>query len=224
VARKTKGSASSGSPRRGRPPERKSDTPETPIAACERCAELERDLVAEWHHYAELKRDLYAVRAKVAEAERVLRKTRRPEKALAALGISASNAKPGRRGRSRQELDQIVGLYTNLRTTANGRYFRGEREDLSFRFAAAVLTARVRHRVASDAAVSAAMGKAAYDELCFTPDTEAPMSAGDALRNVAKYLGVSRRQAWEILAREAKRPPREGLSSLDVLGLPPRPR
>ncbi|MCC6642739.1 MAG: hypothetical protein IT386_16385 [Deltaproteobacteria bacterium] len=205
MASAKKGSRSSGSSPGGRPPERKEAIREAASSAAP-----ERETQAKLD---ETLRELYALRAKVAEAERVLREKRSPAKALELLGIKRPRIARGpqgeghgRRGRSRQELDRIVGLYLNMRTTDYGgrpRYGRGERHDLLFRMAA---------------------GDDVSAEFVFEPDTDPPMSKTDALRNVAAYLAVSPRQAWEILAREAKRPPQADREPFTLADLPPRPR
>ena len=58
--------------------------------------------------------DLTALKAQMARAERVLRATRDPWKALAELGITGE--RPGRRSIPLQQLEDLAGLYVNMQT------------------------------------------------------------------------------------------------------------
>lgn len=156
------------------------------------------------------------LRARLALAERTLRQTGDPWAALDVLGIKRER---GKKGRSRQELDRIVGLYINMRSApgpCRPRYVRSpERLDLLFQLSAETVKAQ-RNGTPLPAPPEAAF---------FVPDCDVPMSSADALRNVAAYLGVTLRRAHDLLTEESKKPAREGISQLDAKrDLPARPR
>jgi hypothetical protein len=161
--------------------------------------------------------DLARLQGSVKGAERVLRKTGDPWKALEALGISRPKS-PGRRSVSAQELEDLAGLYVNMQTwplpdapPQRARYLRGhEHLDLLLKHSASCIDAqRTGARLPETPA-----------ELVFIPDCDSPMSPQDALRNVALYRGVYPRQAYELLRRASSQREEQGLPPLE---LPPRP-
>jgi hypothetical protein len=141
---------------------------------------------------------------KLEEARRVLRQTGDPWAALKVLGLTKPT-KAGRTGRSKQELERLVGLYQNM-TSAPGPdrplYARTERMDLLY--------------AESAAWVEYQGGRGPYPgspdpDGYYEPDADVPMGPKDALRNVAAYMGVGIRHAYETLKRAG------------ATGLPPRP-
>lgn len=137
-----------------------------------------------------------------AELERARRAVREGDgKTLRSLGLKRG---PGRPKLSDRERERIVQLYENM-TTAPGpcrpQYVRNATHlDLLFENAAGCLAGEWRE--IPEAAV-------------FVPDCDVPMSPEDALRNVGRYLGLSRRSRIHDLLSELSR-------TVRPLDLPPR--
>ena len=149
--------------------------------------------------------------------------------AAAAGATVRSPRKRGRKGRSRQQIERVAGLFENMTSSWPGTpcrpvYVRTDHLDVLLDHASDVVAFT---REDDRPAVPLRPGDVRESPLplpeaaSFVPDCDVPMRAADALRNVARYLGVSQRQAWDVLSAESRRREREGQPPLR---LPRRPR
>lgn len=190
-----------------RRPRRGVALPAAPPDPCRDCRKRHAELLAQ---HLELL-------AAVHRAERVLRENpKNPRKALAELGIGnpgpkTCNKQPTKWGRSRAELTRLHAMFVNMVTAPS----TGQ-DNPTYARTPGRLDLLLAHSAQIFAHEPSAPAPEIPPDALFETDCPLPMTREDALRNVALYAGVGRKQAWNLLRDAGLRP------KIDLPSRPPK--